>query len=155
VREHDDIYNRTQAGTLPAQQGPHVNTITKGVETPSSYRSRETPALIGTTMTSGQPLRSQPHVVRLWIAPWLDVEGDLHDASYVYMSIGQPRWLIEHTRQQIMTSYGPRRAIAKEVSASATKTESSGLVAPGGVTDISKDPAAAEIIKRMMGGQPQ
>jgi conjugal transfer pilus assembly protein TraV len=146
------IYNRTQAGTLPAQQ---AQPPAKAVEASSTYRSRETPALIGTTMTSGQPLRSQPQVVRLWIAPWVDVEGDLHDASYIYMSVGQSRWLIEHTKQHIMTSHGPRRAVAKEASAQPSKVESSGLVAPGGVADISKDPAAAEIIKRMMGGQAQ
>jgi conjugal transfer pilus assembly protein TraV len=146
------IYNRTQAGTLPAQQ---TQPAAKAVEAQSSYRSREAPALLGTTMTSGQPLRSQQQVVRLWIAPWIDVDGDLHDASYVYMSVGQSRWLIEHTRQQIMTSYGPRRAVAKETTALPSNVESSRLVTPGGVTDIGKDPAAAEIIKRMMGGQAQ
>lgn len=144
------IYNRTQAGTLPAQQ----QSPTKASEVPSTYRGRESAQLAGTTLTSGQPLRSQEELARLWIAPWRDIDGDLHDASYVYKVIGQSRWLIEHTTQQIMTTFGPRRAVPKDSAAQTAKPESA-TVTPAGVMDIAKDPAAADIIKRMMGGQAQ
>jgi conjugal transfer pilus assembly protein TraV len=30
--------------------------------------------------------------VRLWIAPWEDSEGDLHEASVVHLVIDQGRW---------------------------------------------------------------
>ena len=43
-------------------------------------------------------LRSPPRVMRLWIAPWEDADGDLHDASFVHVVIDTGRWLIERVR---------------------------------------------------------
>lgn len=40
-------------------------------------------------------LRSQPRVLRLWIAPWEDADGDLHEASVVHVLVDTGRWLIE------------------------------------------------------------
>jgi conjugal transfer pilus assembly protein TraV len=34
-------------------------------------------------------------VLRLWIAPWEDDDGDLHEASVVHVLIDTGRWLIE------------------------------------------------------------
>ena len=36
--------------------------------------------------------------MRLWIAPWEDADGDLHDASFVHVVIDTGRWLIERVR---------------------------------------------------------
>lgn len=43
-------------------------------------------------------LRSPPRVMRLWIAPWEDADGDLHDASFVHVVVDTGRWLIERVR---------------------------------------------------------
>ena len=43
-------------------------------------------------------LRSEPRVLRLWIAPWEDSDGDLHDASFVHVVVDTGRWLIERVR---------------------------------------------------------
>lgn len=43
-------------------------------------------------------LRSAPRVLRLWIAPWEDSDGDLHEASKVHVLIDTGRWLIERVR---------------------------------------------------------
>ena len=45
--------------------------------------------------TSASALRSQPRVLRLWIAPWEDADGDLHEASVVHVLVDTGRWLIE------------------------------------------------------------
>jgi len=37
-------------------------------------------------------------VLRLWVAPWEDNDGDLHEASTVHVLIDTGRWLIEHVR---------------------------------------------------------
>jgi len=34
-------------------------------------------------------------VLRLWIAPWEDADGDLHEASVVHVLVDTGRWLIE------------------------------------------------------------
>ena len=43
-------------------------------------------------------LRSNPRVLRLWIAPWEDSDGDLHDAALVHVVVNTGRWLIERVR---------------------------------------------------------
>ncbi len=52
-------------------------------------------------------LRSEPTVVRVWIAPWEDADGDLNDQTYVYMQVDSGRWLIEHNRAQIRREFAP------------------------------------------------
>jgi conjugal transfer pilus assembly protein TraV len=48
--------------------------------------------------TNPAALRSPPRVLRLWIAPWEDADGDLHDASFVHVVVDTGRWLIERVR---------------------------------------------------------
>jgi conjugal transfer pilus assembly protein TraV len=36
--------------------------------------------------------------MRLWIAPWEDADGDLHDASFVHVVVDTGRWLIDRVR---------------------------------------------------------
>lgn len=43
-------------------------------------------------------IRSTPRVLRLWIAPWEDADGDLHEESLVHIVVDTGRWLIEHVR---------------------------------------------------------
>jgi conjugal transfer pilus assembly protein TraV len=42
----------------------------------------------------GQPLpiRTQAQVMRIWIAPWEDEDGDLHADGYVYTEIQGRKW---------------------------------------------------------------
>ncbi|MBS3918005.1 MAG: type IV conjugative transfer system lipoprotein TraV [Deltaproteobacteria bacterium] len=42
-----------------------------------------------------KPLRLPPRVVRIWVAPWEDMDGDLHQNSYIYSEISpkRGRWL--------------------------------------------------------------
>jgi conjugal transfer pilus assembly protein TraV len=50
------------------------------------------------TPPSPASLRAPPRVVRLWIAPWEDSDGDLHEASLVHIVVDTGRWLIERVR---------------------------------------------------------
>ena len=45
-----------------------------------------------------ETIRSKPRVLRLWIAPWEDSDGDLHEASTVHLLVDAGRWLIERVR---------------------------------------------------------
>lgn len=44
------------------------------------------------------PLRSAPRLLRIWIAPWEDSDGDLHEEAYVHAVVDPGRWLVEHVR---------------------------------------------------------
>ncbi len=37
------------------------------------------------------PLRIPPKIVRIWIAPWEDGDGDLNQGGYIYSEISDPR----------------------------------------------------------------
>jgi conjugal transfer pilus assembly protein TraV len=40
------------------------------------------------------PIRSAPKILRVWVAPWIDAEGDLHQESYIYIVVDQGKWAI-------------------------------------------------------------
>jgi conjugal transfer pilus assembly protein TraV len=61
-------------------------------------------------------LRSSPRVLRLWIAPWEDRDGDLHEESIVHVIVDTGRWLIEHVRPN-------RRALLDAVAPPAAATD--------------------------------
>jgi conjugal transfer pilus assembly protein TraV len=47
------------------------------------------------------PIRSAPRLLRLWIAPWEDSDGDLHEEALVHVVVDPGRWLIEHVRPAV------------------------------------------------------
>jgi len=53
------------------------------------------PAAPGAT---GDTIRSNPRLLRVWIAPWEDSDGDLHEEGYLHVIVDSGRWLIEHVR---------------------------------------------------------
>jgi conjugal transfer pilus assembly protein TraV len=76
-----------------------------------------TPALAPLAVGSGvalppaaytsMPLRSPARVLRLWVKPWEDADGDLMDQLYVYVPVDNGRWLVDHTQRQIRDAYAP------------------------------------------------
>jgi conjugal transfer pilus assembly protein TraV len=62
--------------------------------------------------TSGQPIRSESDVLRVWIAPYEDDEGVLRDQAYAYVVLDNARWIIEHNQRRIMQTYAPVKAPA-------------------------------------------
>ena len=72
-------------------------------------------------------LRTAPRVLRLWIAPWEDSDGDLHEASMVHVQIDHGRWLMERVRP---APRGPRMGVTPPTTVSATPTNT----APAGQT---------------------
>ena len=41
---------------------------------------------------SGWPAVRSPRVLRVWLAPWQDSDGDLHGAQEIYMLLEKARW---------------------------------------------------------------
>lgn len=76
------------------------------------YSSAAARALMNTpALQSGTPIRSQTEIARIWIAPYLDSDGDLIDQSFTYVTLNEGRWLIEHNQQQIIDDYRPVRLL--------------------------------------------
>lgn len=90
--------------------------------------------IVGRAPTSGDPIRTQPKVLRIWIAPWEDADGDLHDQSYVYVMANPGRWVIEHNRKQIIDRYRPTFVQAGIAQQQKPAPQSQQQQTPGGVT---------------------
>jgi conjugal transfer pilus assembly protein TraV len=43
-------------------------------------------------------MRANARVLRVWVAPWEDSDGDLHEDALVHVLVDTGRWLIEHVR---------------------------------------------------------
>lgn len=56
---------------------------------------------------SGMPIRTPIQVMRIWMAPWEDRAGILHDQSFMYFPLNESRWQIEHNREAIINQYRP------------------------------------------------
>jgi conjugal transfer pilus assembly protein TraV len=59
---------------------------------------------------TSMPLRSPARVLRLWVKPWEDADGDLMDQVYVYVPVDNGRWLVDHAQRQIRDAYAPVKA---------------------------------------------
>jgi type IV conjugative transfer system lipoprotein TraV len=59
------------------------------------------------TPQSGQPIRSAPKVMRIWMAPFQDTDNDLHDQRYLFVTVHTGKWLIEANQVNIQRQFRP------------------------------------------------
>jgi conjugal transfer pilus assembly protein TraV len=56
-----------------------------------------------------KPIRIQPRVVRLWLAPWEDSDGDLHMGGFIYVEVaGKKRWVLGEKTQDLDSRVTPK-----------------------------------------------
>lgn len=108
------IYANSLAEALPGQQKPKSQDKPSQDAGSKDSKDGETMPPLGyfsprdlATPNSGDPIRMAPLVLRVWIAPWEDTDGDLHDQHYLYTVVHQGKWLIETNQQQIRDAYKP------------------------------------------------
>jgi conjugal transfer pilus assembly protein TraV len=95
------------------------------------------------------PLRTRPNVMRIWIAPWEDADGDLHEGAWIAMRLDDGGWNIEHVRERIREGYGAALVpppVQESKPAAQSKSSSGGVdvadVLPKNLLPGSKAPAA-------------
>jgi hypothetical protein len=59
-----------------------------------------------------QPLRSLPKVLRIWVAPFQDSDGDLHEEHRMYLQVDSGHWMIKHHEEEIRNAFAPLHAPA-------------------------------------------
>jgi len=67
------------------------------------------------------PLRTQTRILRLWIKPWEDADGDLYDQGYVYVQVDNGQWQIDHVQRQIRDLYAPLKQPPKPATEAAAE----------------------------------
>jgi conjugal transfer pilus assembly protein TraV len=109
------VYANTVAGTLPAQQGgvaPQHAAIESATDADPKHPAdplkpyASTPPA-STAPAAGTPLLTPPRVLRLWLAPWVDEDGDLHDQAYLYVMWHRGAWQLGHTEAGIRRQFAP------------------------------------------------
>ena len=110
------VYATSRSNALPGQQPTAPGTTKEApAPAPSQTATRDSAAvpstLRGPTLPDGAPLRSPPRVLRIWIAPYEDSDGDLRDQSHMYVTVDPGTWQIEHARRAIRDRFAPVRTV--------------------------------------------
>ncbi len=98
--------------------------------------TRLSPAAFNAPST-GTPLRTPERLLRIWLAPFQDADGDLHDQRYVYVTVTPGQWTLESSRAAIKQRYQAVRMAKPEAPAPTSSTGTEGtpprgaLAAPG------------------------
>lgn len=107
------VYANANQNNLPGLQEATENKKNNKENTsadkanPSVLQAGLHTGVIGEPLNSGDSIYTPSEVLRVWIAPWQDEDGDLHDQSYIYMVANYGRWAIEHNQHRIMNEYQP------------------------------------------------
>lgn len=73
---------------------------------------------------SGDPLRIPPLVLRVWVAPWEDADGDFNDQQYIYTVVHNGRWMVETNRENIRNQFKPAFPLRKPKPETGNESES-------------------------------
>lgn len=104
------VHQNAMAQNLPFQKeeaaaragGADADTRFAGVQGAPKVSPRDMNAAF-----SGMPVRQPPLVLRIWVAPFEDEGGDLHDQSYFYTMVHSGKWMIEANRGNISRQFRP------------------------------------------------
>jgi conjugal transfer pilus assembly protein TraV len=57
------------------------------------------------------PIRTPSKVMRIWVAPWEDADGDLNVSGYVFTELEQRRWMIGQSAPAQAPSISPLQVL--------------------------------------------
>lgn len=112
-----NVTNRSLPGLQPRAEQAQMK---KGEKQGSTESKGEEPVAYGGTRMasagkvspsyldapySGQPIRTPPRVLRIWVAPFEDTESDLHDQKYLYVTVHTGRWVLEANQVNVQRQF--------------------------------------------------
>lgn len=91
-----DVYEATENGKIPRPIKAGVNPDTGDVDDSSRSQRDSVVDNYVTPRLPDQPIpvRTPAQVMRIWVAPWEDDNGDLMTTGYVYTEIEPRKWVI-------------------------------------------------------------
>lgn len=104
------VHQNASAGNLPFQRQEDVASKSPDGEKKPYGAHRNNGQVSPRDMNaqySGMPVRQPPLVLRVWMAPYEDEGGDLHDQSYFYTMVHSGKWMIEANRNSISSQFKP------------------------------------------------
>jgi conjugal transfer pilus assembly protein TraV len=127
-----NVYRMSREGKLPSKSSPPASSAPSTDADPATPAPARATSVTATApiaaaavpsraaMVSPMPIRSQPRILRGWIVPYEDADGDLVGDAYVFIPVDSGRWMVEHARQRIREQYAPARPTAAAVAAPTT-----------------------------------
>lgn len=107
---------------------PTASAAAPGATPPVSAASMDAPF-------SGTPLRSPERILRVWLAPFEDADGDFHDQRYMYVTVSRGQWNVQRARAAVRNQYQIVRPLSREKEpAEQAAPKSPGPVAPASPT---------------------
>ena len=94
-----------QGSTLSCPSPEHTGcdslseTYARTTDQPDDLQTEATVRQLRTIEFAEPPRLDPARVVRVWIAPWEDEDGDLHDHQYLYLVVKQPVWNLDRWKQ--------------------------------------------------------
>ena len=83
-----------QATNGSVTANPNIEPSKPTLEHSMARGVRENPIDPPGQLNDPNPIRTPPKVMRIWIAPWEDSDGDLQVSSYVYTELEPRRWMM-------------------------------------------------------------
>lgn len=110
------IHHDASIDTASVSSSDSVSSVVTGLSVTSGLIQQPTPKIDDPT-----PIRTPAQVMRIWIAPWEDREGDLMVSNYVYTELEPRRWMIGKSAPTISPTLIPlqveQRAAEKRLEA--------------------------------------
>ena len=83
-----EVYRSTSQSSGATQKG-------KGAVTPPKVSAAGgVESSTGGELEGPAPILSAPKILGVWVAPWIDAEGDLHQQSFVYVVVDHGAWAL-------------------------------------------------------------
>ncbi|QCF28136.1 type IV conjugative transfer system lipoprotein TraV [Hydrocarboniclastica marina] len=113
-----DVYELTNNGNVPRPVDEDGNVVaSKGQSNESTedqVRIIEDRYVAPTTPAKPVPIRTPAKVMRVWVSPWEDTDGNLNISSYVYTEIEPRRWVYDNQERPSQSSIKPLQIIQKK-----------------------------------------
>ena len=80
----------------------------------SAMDNRRTNSAPAPKIDDPTPIRTPSKVMRIWVAPWEDSDGDLNVSGYLFTELEPRRWMVGKAAPSVATSLKPLQVIHRE-----------------------------------------
>lgn len=91
----DQVYSMTKENREPITRTDNTTT------TEATSLAADRVNIPQTTLSPDSPIYVAPVVQRIWVAPYEDSDGVLHDQSYHYLVVNNGGWQVAHTKANV------------------------------------------------------
>lgn len=108
VRLHDAHASQTE------KLGASTSSALGSASTLADTHNRRTNLAPVPKIDDPTPIRTPSKVMRIWVAPWEDADGDLNVSGYLFTELEPRRWMVGKAAPSVATSLKPLQVIHRE-----------------------------------------